>query len=181
MKATILQLKTEYCKILIEGLMLGDGYKNKSGVYLYYTSSEKLADDVHIYFGLGCRNVTKIFIPKETDFVPILRAFDKYTYFADHNKYKNNYDFQLSLALLNNIYYMTNEATLLIENEQIFSAISQLNYSFYNKIDDLNVLKNNTDIQCIVGQNFIPFGKAQQPSLFDYADGVDTMEFLLGL
>jgi len=142
---------------------------------------EKLADDVHIYFGLGCRNVTKIFIPKETDFVAILRAFDKYTYFSDHNKYKNNYDFQLSLALLNNIYYMTNEATLLIENEQIFSAISQLNYSFYNKIDDLNVLKNNTDIQCIVGQNFIPFGKAQQPSLFDYADGVDTMEFLLGL
>ncbi len=113
--------------------------------------------------------------------MPILRAFDKYTYFADHNKYKNNYDFQLSLALLNNIYYMTNEATLLIENEQIFSAISQLNYSFYNKIDDLYVLKNNTDIQCIVGQNFIPFGKAQQPSLFDYADGVDTMEFLLGL
>jgi hypothetical protein len=142
---------------------------------------EKLADDVHVYFGLGCRNVTKIYVPTDYDFVPLLRAFDKYKYFADHNKYKNNYDYQLSLALMNNIFYMTNEATLLIENEQIFSAISQLNYSFYNNVNELNVLTNNDDVQCIVGKNFVPFGRAQQPSLFDYADGVDTMAFLLGL
>jgi hypothetical protein len=142
---------------------------------------EKLADDVHLYFGLGCRNVTKIYVPMDYNFVPILRAFDKYKYFADHNKYKNNYDYQLSLALLNNIFYMTNEATLLIENEQIFSAISQLNYSFYNNSSDLNVLKDNADVQCIVGKNFVPFGMAQQPSLMEYADGVDTMQFLLEL
>lgn len=142
---------------------------------------EKLADDVHLYFGLGCRNVTKIYVPDGYDFVPILRAFDTYNYFADHNKYKNNYDYQLSLALLNNIFYMTNEATLLIENEQIFSPISQLNYSFYNNNSYLYVLKNNADVQCIVGKNFIPFGMAQQPSLMEYADGVDTMEFLMGL
>ncbi|MBP6430408.1 MAG: acyl-CoA reductase [Ferruginibacter sp.] len=142
---------------------------------------EKLADDVHLYFGLGCRNVTKIYVPEGYDFVPILRAFDSYKFFADHNKYKNNYDYQLSLALLNNIFYMTNEATLLIENEQIFSPISQLNYSFYNNNSLLNVLNNNADVQCIVGKNFVPFGMAQQPGLMEYADGVDTMEFLLGI
>ncbi len=143
---------------------------------------EKLADDVHLFFGLGCRNVTKIFVPKDYDFVPLLRAFDKYKYFADHHKYKNNYDYQLSIALMNNIYYMTNESTLLIESDEIFSAISQLNYSFYEDVEKVkNVLKENTDIQCIVGIEHIAFGQAQQPGLFDYADGVDTMQFLLTL
>ncbi len=143
---------------------------------------EKLADDVHLYFGLGCRNVTKIFVPKGYDFVPMLRAFDKYKYFADHHKYKNNYDYQLSIALMNNIYYMTNESTLLIENEAIFSVISQLNYSFYEAIEDAEkILLQNEAVQCIVGQENTAFGQAQQPGLFDYADGVDTMQFLLTL
>jgi hypothetical protein len=143
---------------------------------------DRLADDVHLYFGLGCRNVTKIFVPAAYDFVPLLKAFDKYKYFADHHKYKNNYDYQLSIALMNNIYYMTNESTLLIENEAIFSAISQLNYGFYNDVEKLRaLLKENSDVQCIVGQDGIAFGQAQQPGLFDYADGVDTMQFLLTL
>ena len=114
---------------------------------------DKLSDDVHLYFGLGCRNVTKIFVPAAYDFVPLLKAFDKYKYFADHHKYKNNYDYQLSVALMNNIYYMTNESTLLIESEEIFSAISQLNYSFYDNAQKVTaLLKNNSDVQCIVGQ-----------------------------
>jgi len=143
---------------------------------------ENLSDDVHLYFGLGCRNVTKIFVPKEYDFVPLLKAFDKYKYFGDHHKYKNNYDYQLSIALMNNIYYMTNESTLMIESEELFSAISQLNYSFYENADQVkNVLQENNDVQCIVGHGNIPFGQAQQPGLFDYADGVDTMQFLLTL
>jgi Acyl-CoA reductase (LuxC) len=143
---------------------------------------DKLADDVHLYFGLGCRNVTKIFVPAAYDFVPLLRAFDKYKYFADHHKYKNNYDYQLSIALMNNIYYMTNESTLLIENEENFSAISQLNYSFYTNVETVKaLLKENSDVQCIVGLDGIDFGMAQQPGLFDYADGVDTMQFLLTL
>ena len=143
---------------------------------------ELLSDDVHQYFGLGCRNITKLFVPAGYDFVPLLRAFDKYTYFADHHKFKNNYDYQLSIALLNNIFYMTNGSALLLENDAIFSAISQLNYSFYddkNKV--LELLKNNEDIQCICGNAGIPFGQAQCPSLMDYADGVDTMQFLLTL
>jgi hypothetical protein len=141
-----------------------------------------LSDDVHQYFGLGCRNVTKLFVPAGYDFVPLLRSFEKYKFFEDHHKYKNNYDYQLSIALLNNIYYMTNGSTLLIENDAIFSAISQLNYSFYDDLEKVNKeLKENTDIQCVCGHSGILFGKAQKPSLMDYADGIDTMQFLLSL
>jgi hypothetical protein len=143
---------------------------------------QQLSDDVHLYFGLGCRNVTKIFVPTGYDFVPLLKSFDKYSYFGDHHKYKNNYDYQLSIALMNNIYYMTNGSTLLIESDQVFSAISQLNYSFYEDAEQvISSLKENSDVQCIVGHGNIPFGKAQQPGLFEYADGVDTMQFLLTL
>jgi hypothetical protein len=77
---------------------------------------------------------------------------------------------------------MTNGATLLIENKSLFTPISQLNYEFYtDKKAVENELKENDDIQCIVGQEFIKFGETQQPGLFSYADGVDTMQFLLGL
>lgn len=143
---------------------------------------EKLSDDIHLFFGLGCRNVTKIYVPTGYDFVPLIRSFDKYAFFADHNKYKNNYDYQLSLALMNNVFYMTNGNTLLIENPSVFSAISQLNYSFYEARDKLiAAVKEDEDLQCIVGNGFTAFGQAQQPGLFDYADGVDTMAFLLTL
>jgi hypothetical protein len=146
------------------------------------TALEKLSDDIHLYFGLGCRNVTKLYVPENYDFVPLLKAFDKYRYFADHHKYKNNYDYQLSIALLNNKYYMTNGSTLLIENEAIFSAISQLHYSFYK---DVEVLKKelafHEDIQCVADNIVIEFGMTQQPGLFDYADGIDTLQFLLTL
>ncbi|MGC4102795.1 acyl-CoA reductase [Ferruginibacter sp.] len=143
---------------------------------------DRLSDDVHLYFGLGCRNITKIWVPEGYDFVPLLKTFDKYAYFADHNKYKNNYDYQLSIALMNNIFYMTNGSTLLIESEEIFSAISQLHYSFYSDAKQAAAqLEGNDDIQCIVGQQYMPFGQAQTPGLQDYADGVDTMQFLLTL
>lgn len=145
------------------------------------TQLEKLSADIHIYFGLGCRNVTKIFVPAEYDFIPLLKSFDAYKYFIDHNKYKNNYDYNLSIQIMNNRFYMTNETTLLIESESMFSPIAQLNYSYYQPGDNpAESLKNNTDIQCIVGID-IPFGEAQTPTLMDYADGVDTMQFLLTL
>ncbi len=143
---------------------------------------EKLAADVHVYFGMGCRNVTKIYVPQLYDFVPLLKAFDQYKHFIDHHKYKNNYDYQLALALLNNTFYMTNGTALLIENEEIFSAISQLHYSFYTNAGTVkNALAINKDVQCIVSHADIAFGQAQQPGLFDYADGVDTMQFMLTL
>jgi hypothetical protein len=142
----------------------------------------KLSDDVHLYFGLGCRNITKIYVPPGYDFVPLLKAFDCYAYFSDHHRYRNNYDYQLSVALMNNIYYMTNGSTLLIENNDIFSPISQLHYSFYEDPGVLvKELSENPDIQCIVGYGGIAFGQAQSPGLLDYADGKDTMQFLLTL
>lgn len=142
---------------------------------------ENLSDDIHTYFGLGCRNVTKIFVPEAYDFIPLLQSFHRYKYFADHHKYRNNYDYNLSLLIMNNRFYMTNEATLLVENDALFSPISQLNYSFYTNQDEIkHFLKNNKDVQCIAGLD-IPFGKNQQPGLMDYADGVDTMQFLLTL
>jgi len=142
---------------------------------------EKLSDDVHAYFGLGCRNVTKVYVPRGYDFVPLLESFHRYKYFADHNKYKNNYDYYLSIQIMNNRFYMTNGSTLLIEDESIFSPISQLNYGFYENREGLiETLKFNQEIQCIAGLD-IPFGEAQRPALMDYADGVDTMQFLLTL
>jgi hypothetical protein len=148
------------------------------------TSEElsSLADDVHTYFGLGCRNVTKLFVPAGYDFIPLLGAFEKYGYFADHTKYKNNYDYNLTLLIMNNKFYMANDSIILLENENVFSPVSQLHYSFYHdKKATLDDLKKNGDIQCIIGDGSIAFGEAQQPGLFDYADGKDIMKFLLEL
>lgn len=148
------------------------------------TSEElaKLADDVYLYFGLGCRNVTKIYVPAGYDFVPLITAFKKYDFLADHHKYKNNYDYNLALHLLNKKYYMSNPSLLLVEESSLFSPISQLNYEFYDNPDKLaDSLKVNKDLQCIVGRGFVPFGQSQVPAIADYADGVDTLAFLCRL
>ena|SRR6185312_7876403 len=141
-----------------------------------------LADDVYIYFGLGCRNVTKIFVPVNYSFETLLNAFKKYDYFADITKYRNNYDYNLALLIMNNKFYMTNDSIILYENENIFSPASVLHYSFYeNEKSTLDDLLNNENVQCIVGAGQVSFGKSQEPGLFDYADGVDTIQFLLTL
>jgi hypothetical protein len=144
---------------------------------------ERLADDVYLYFGLGCRNVTKIYVPSGYDFVLLLEAFRKYNYLADHHKYKNNYDYNLAIHILNNKYYMTNGSLLLIEDPSVFSPISQLNYEFYSSDEQLKEMlkKNATEIQCIAGQGGLPFGTTQRPAVTDYADGINTIEFLTGL
>lgn len=141
-----------------------------------------LADDVMQYFGLGCRNITKLYVPVGYDFVPLLNALRKYSWMFDHHKYRNNYDYQLAIYLMNNIYYMTNDCIVLIENEQVFSPIGTLHYSYYQQqADVVKKLHGDKQVQAIVGNDHIPFGQAQQPKLMDYADGVDVMAFLLGL
>ena len=143
---------------------------------------EKLADDVYVYFGLGCRNVTKLYVPENYDFVPLLNAFKKYNYLADHHKYKNNYDYNLALHILNYKFYMSNESLILFENSALFSPICQLNFEYY--IDETGIatsLAGHEDVQCIVGKKYIPFGAAQSPALDDFADGINTIEFLKGL
>jgi hypothetical protein len=143
---------------------------------------EKLADDICQFFGLGCRNVTQLHVPKDYDFVPLLRALDKYDYFINHNKYKNNYDHNLSMHILNNQYYMTNGSVLLIENESPFAPISQVHYRFYNNKEEAEAaLAGHADIQCVTGIGHTPFGNAQCPAVDTFADGVDTMAFLAAL
>ena len=138
-----------------------------------------LADDVYLYFGLGCRNVTKIYLPRDYDFVPLLEAFKKYNYLFDHNRFKNNYDYQLAILIINRVYYMTNGSIILKEDNSLFSPISVLNYEFYDdSIKVFSFLKNNESVQCTVGKGHISFGEAQSPELADFADGVDVMQFL---
>ncbi len=140
-----------------------------------------LADDVHLYFGMGCRNITKIYVPQQYDFEPLINVFKKYAYLADHHKYKNNYDYNLALHVLNNKYYMSTEALLLVEDKNIFSPVSQLNYEYYDIEENIVTNLGNNQVQCITGKNHIPFGQAQRPEIDQYADGVDTLQFLSGL
>ena len=140
---------------------------------------EALADDVYLYFGLGCRNVTQLLVPENYDFLRLLEAFRKYNYLSDLAKYKHNYDYQLTILILNNKYYMTNESIILTENAAPFSPISVLHYTYYRTGEAPSLLSGEQgDIQCVVGRDYTGFGKAQQPALDDYADGVDTMAFL---
>ena len=139
----------------------------------------KLADDVCMYFGRGCRNVTKIFVPPAYDFRDLLGAFKKYDWIATHHKYKNNYDYQLALLILNKKFYMTNSSIILTENNSPFSPISVLHYEYYSDLGDIAAFRpNNQEIQTIVGAGFAPFGRTQRPSLSDYADDIDTLQFL---
>lgn len=141
-----------------------------------------LSDDIHLYFGLGCRNVTKIYIPQDYDFEPLLEACKKYNYFFDIQKYKNNYDYQLALLLMNKVEYKSTGSLLLTENNHLFTPISVLNYEYYTDKNQLmKMLQSNDDVQCVVGKNAVEFGQAQAPELNDYADGVDTLKFLTGL
>lgn len=143
----------------------------------------KLGQDVFLYFGLGCRNVSKLYVPENYDVTQILDAWQDYAPAMDHNKYANNHDYQRSLYLMNAVKHYDNGFLLLKEDAATASPIAVLYYEHYRDIEQLknNLSENKDNIQCIVGQldtDTIPFGKAQQPDLNDYADNVDTMAFL---
>lgn len=141
-----------------------------------------LASDVFTYFGLGCRNVTQLYLPEGYDMERLLKIFSLHEDMMMHHKYKNNYDYYLAIYLLNKVPYLTNGSLLMVENELPFSAVSVLHYQYYkDKNAALKKLEDSEDIQCIVGEGNVPFGAAQKPSLSDYADGVDTMSFLCGM
>jgi hypothetical protein len=140
-----------------------------------------LADDIQLYFGLGCRNVTQVWIPDNFDFQPLLESLKKYDYLMDHHKYKHNYDYVLTINMMNREAYMTNGSIVLSPNRSAFSGISNLNYAYYKDLDELISSLNPDTLQVIMGHGFTPFGKAQCPGFFDYADGVDTLEFLVQL
>jgi hypothetical protein len=143
-----------------------------------------LAADICMYFGLGCRNVTKVYVPEGYDFIPLLDAFSAWHHLMDFPKYKHNYDYQLTLLILNKKYYITDKLVLLTENESPFSPISVLHYAYHRPGEGtLAALADDPNVQCIVGHGksspgLVPFGRAQYPTLTDYADGVDTLDFL---
>jgi hypothetical protein len=142
---------------------------------------EFLADDVFQYFGRGCMNVTRLYVPKEYDFIPLLKVFDKYGYLIDHNKYKNNYDYQLAMLILNKEFYMTNGCILLTENKSGPAPTARLNYEFYTTEQDLEaVLKEADNPPSLVGTRYLPFGRAQQ-SVICEQNGQPTLQFLLDL
>ena len=142
----------------------------------------ELGKDIFTYYGLGCRNVTQVCVPEGYDLTKLMDAFNSYERYIHHNKYKNNYDYYLAIYLLNKVPYLTNNTIHMVENAVPFSAVSVLHYRYYNNLKDLvHELQESNDIQTIVGRGFTPFGKAQEPSLNEYADGVDTMAFLCSL
>jgi len=141
-----------------------------------------LSEDIQLYFGLGCRNITQLYVPRDYDFIPLLEALKQYSYFMDFHKYKHNFDYHLALLIMGNRYYMSNESVILTEHSSPFSPVSQVHYAYYDDAAMLSdSLTTNDEIQCVVSHQHIPFGQAQHPGLKDYADGVDTMAFLLGL
>ncbi|MFM7359272.1 MAG: acyl-CoA reductase [Sediminibacterium sp.] len=143
---------------------------------------EALAADMQDYFGLGCRNVTQVFVPTGYDFKPLLEALKTYDFVMDLPAYKHNFDYHLTLLIMRNQFYMTNDSVVLTENVSPFSPVSQIHYQFYEPgTPPLPSLQQDENIQCIVGEGGLAAGSAQRPSLFDYADGVDTLAFLIGL
>jgi hypothetical protein len=140
-----------------------------------------LGKDIFTYFGLGCRNVSKIFIPEGTDPAALAVAWDIYSGIANHSRYANNYDYNKAIYLVNRQKFNDTGFLLMKEDERLASPISVLHYEFYRTSDSLNRQTENLkdNIQCITGRNFIPFGHTQKPHLWDYADGIDTLEFLL--
>ncbi|MCJ7935807.1 MAG: acyl-CoA reductase [Chryseobacterium sp.] len=144
-----------------------------------------LAKDIFQYFGLGCRNVTRIYIPR--DFV-IDRLFESFIGFQDiinHNKYANNYDYNRAVYLLNQEKFWDNNFVMLKEDDKLFSPLSVIHFSRYDSLEDVKncIAENEENIQCVVakedlGLDSIQFGEAQHPGLDTYADNVDTMKFL---
>jgi len=142
---------------------------------------EKLSGDMHHYFGLGYQNVKKIYVPEGYDFIPLLDTFNKYDYFTNHNKYKNNYDYHLAMHILNNKFYMTNSSLLLLEDPGIFAPVGQVHYEFYPSKETLQHLTEQDSILNVVGHGQFPFGKAQYPHTDSISKGPDTINFLKSL
>lgn len=148
---------------------------------------KELANDIFRYFGLGCRNVSKIYIPENYNFDAFFKAMYSWNHVINDHKYINNYDYNKAVYLMSNLNLLDNEFLLLKEDSNFSSPISVLFYETYKNIDSLkNLLKaESNNIQCIVSkigvENEIEFGQTQHPQLWDYADDVDTLEFLLKL
>lgn len=148
-----------------------------------------LGEDVFQYFGLGCRNVSKVYVPKDYDFEPLLEALHEFREIVLHEKYKHNFDYNFAMHVLNKTSFKNNGCLILSENRSIQSRIAELHFEYYNNLEKLagEIEARREEIQCVVGRKglfefpTVDFGATQKPELWDYADGEDTMAFLTGL
>lgn len=146
-----------------------------------------LGEDIFRYFGLGCRNVSKLFVPKDYNFDALFKAIYAYKDVIFYEKYSNNYDYNKAVFLMSNFKLLDNEFLTLKEDTSYASPISSVFYEYYEDIADLQkrLERDSDQIQCVVSNNLIPnsisFGQTQQPKLWDYADNVDTLQFLISL
>ncbi len=145
----------------------------------------KLGSDIFSYFGLGCRNISKIYIPIGYEIKNLMEPIEQYKEIIHQNKYVNNYDYRKSIFLVNGDNYYDNGFLLLLESENLVSPISVLYFEYYQSLEDLSskIAMHTDKIQCIASakgwlKESIPFGTTQLPKLWDYADQVDTVEFL---
>lgn len=165
------------------------GHRNAVAVVRKQDTAEELkmlGHDIFDYFGLGCRNVSKLYLQRGVSIDQFYSAIEDFEDVIQHNKYKNNYDYNYALFLMNKLQFFTNGYLLLKEDESIHSRIASVHYEWY---DDDNALSEKIrsgidQIQCVVSAsdiadlNTVGFGQAQSPKLDDYADGIDTMQFL---
>lgn len=145
---------------------------------------QALAKDMFTYYGLGCRSVSKIFVPKGYDFGPLLRSMEAESrLLMENDSYRNNYDYHKSIYLVNRHPFYDTGSCILTESSALSSPMSVVYYEYYDSRQDCEreIGRRKEELQCVVGRGFIPFGKAQSPGLEDYADHVDTLSFLLEL
>ena len=164
--------------------------KNRSscGIILGEESAEELkvlGQDVFTYFGLGCRNVSKLYVPEGYNFIGMLDSWSSYQNIIHHHKYCNNYDYQKSILLVNGNTFLDTGYVLVTENEALVSPISTIYYETYTNQTDLSqkLDRHREKLQCLVSANAwykesVSFGKAQLPDVWEYADHVDTLAFL---
>lgn len=148
---------------------------------------KSLGEDIFRYFGLGCRSVSKLFVPNGYDFAMLFERLSDWKILLENHKYANNYDYNKAVYLMSDFKFYDTGFLILKEDEQLSSPISTLNYSYYSSTESLkNLLKEKEEeLQCIVSERLLPnevkFGHTQSPLLNDYADGVDTLDFLKNL
>ena len=151
-----------------------------------------LGNDLFTYFGLGCRNVSKLFVPKEYNFNLFYQSIESFSAVMNHNKYMNNYDYNHAVYLLNGEKFLTNNFLIIRQSQALATPVSVLNYEYYTNLNDLDAkLKSaENDLQCITvagkpwknsSVKTIPFGTSQTPSLTEYADNIDTLQFLISI
>lgn len=145
-----------------------------------------LGKDIFDYFGLGCRNVSKIYVPRDYDLKHFFEPLEVYQPIANHFKYNNNYDYNKSIYLVNGVKHFDNGFLLVKEDESFVSPLSVIFYEEYDRLSEVEerLQAHETEIQCVVGQvslsnrETLAFGQSQSPKLWDYADNVNTIDFL---